>query len=282
MSSPLLLAPEDQKLPNVSRTDHRTQEKSLSSLSASEITDSPFPNASSAPENYADHLSPTSRSHWKASEEHDVLKDDNPFLTLASKTAGNNKNPTRRTRRKTASRSLQMQELADYVLLEDASERNTIMKECKTSYHSFARSNPVFTHEQHLMSPAESSARNELECEEGFQTQTLVFAQLHESERLQRELPLTAIRGFYVRVQAQTYLCRHKEVLHKSLTAYTKLILLQFKEFEEVCRKQIRSDHTIGSNKAFGPETLSPNRRVLGFPIKYHQSHSAPFSAAWR
>ena len=279
MPSPPSLAPEEQKLPNVSRTDHRTPQKSLSSLSASEIIHSPFPNTSSAPENYADHSSLTSHSHRKAPEEHDVLKDDNPFLTLASKPAGNNKNASRKTRRKTARRSLQMQDLADDVLLEEASERNTIMKEYKTPCHSFAQSNPVFTYKQNLMSLAESSARNELECEESLQTQTLVFAQFHESEHLQREFTLTAVKGFYVRVYAQTYLCHHKEVLHKSLTAYTNLILMQFEEFEEVCRKQIRSDHTTTSNKAFGPDPLSPNR---GFTIKSHQSHSAPFSAAWR
>ena len=132
------------------------------------------------------------------------------------------------------------------------------------------------------MSLAESWARNEFECEEGLQTQTLVFAQLKEKEHLQRESTLTTVSDFHVRIRAQTYLCHHKEVLQKSLTAYTKLILMQFEDFEEICRKQIRSDHTSTSNKAFGPNTLSLNRRVLGFTIQSHQSHSAPFSAAWR
>ena len=279
LRSPPPLAPEGHNLPNVSRTDHRAQEKSLSSLSALEISELPVQNASSAPENYADHLSPTSRSHRTSPEERDTPKIDNPFLTLASKPAGN---PSRKMRRKTARRTLQMQDPADDVLLEEASERNTIMREYKTSYLSLARSNPAFTQKQHLMSLAESSAGNELECEEGLQTQTLVFAQVKEKEHLQRESTLTAVNDFYLRICAQTYLCHHREVLQKSLTAYAKLILMQFEDLEEICRKQIRSDHTNTSNKAFGPDTLSVNRRVLGFTIKSHQSHSAPFSAAWR
>ena len=67
----------------------------------------------------------------------------------------------------------------------------------------------------------------------------------------------------------------------KSWTAYAKLLLLQFEEFEETCRKQIRHDHETSSFRSFGCNTISSNHRFLGFTIKSNQKDQ-PFSAAWR
>ena len=91
----------------------------------------------------------------------------------------------------------------------------------------------------------------------------------------------TYLPTFIANAHAQTYLNHHREVLQKSSTAYAQLLLLQFEEFEDTCRKQICHDHETSFYKSFGRNNISTNRRVLGFTIKSNQKDQ-PFSAAWR